>query len=89
MPEHRARAEARRLALVGGMLLDGYEAPPIHHAAVLIEGDRIVRVGPAAGMTIPPGYTVVDTSGRTKNGTRWQADMRSTRGYTAVHPPGL
>jgi peptidoglycan hydrolase-like protein with peptidoglycan-binding domain len=30
-----------------------------------------------------------DTSGRTKNGTRWQADMRSTRGYTPVHPPGL
>jgi peptidoglycan hydrolase-like protein with peptidoglycan-binding domain len=30
-----------------------------------------------------------DTSGRTKNGTRWQADMRSTSGYTAVHPPGL
>ena len=22
-----------RLALVGGMLLDGYDAPPIHHAA--------------------------------------------------------
>jgi len=30
-----------------------------------------------------------DTSGRTKNGTRWQSDMRSTSGYTAVHPPGL
>jgi peptidoglycan hydrolase-like protein with peptidoglycan-binding domain len=30
-----------------------------------------------------------DTSGRTKNGTRWQTDMRSTSGYTAVHPPGL
>src|SRR5688500_12279538 len=55
----------RKLALVGGMLLDGYEAPPIHHAAVLIDGDRIVRVGPAAGMTIPPDYTVIDTSGRT------------------------
>ena len=38
----------RKVALVGGMLLDGYEAPPLHHAAVLIEGDRIVRVGPAA-----------------------------------------
>ena len=47
------------------MLLDGYEAPPIHHAAVLIEGDRIVRVGPAASTPIPPDYTVVDTSGRT------------------------
>ncbi|HUE85764.1 MAG TPA: amidohydrolase family protein, partial [Vicinamibacterales bacterium] len=55
----------RKLALVGGMLLDGYEAPPLHHAAVLIEGDRIVRVGPAASTPIPPGYTVIDTSGRT------------------------
>lgn len=58
-------AGARKLALVGGMLLDGYEAPPIHHAAILIEGDRIVRVGPAASMTIPADYTVIDTSGRT------------------------
>lgn len=56
---------ARKIALVGGMLLDGYEAPPIHHAAVLIDGDRIVRVGPAAAMTIPPDYRVIDTSGRT------------------------
>ena len=30
-----------------------------------------------------------DTSGRTKNNTRWQAGMRSTSGYTAVHPPSL
>jgi peptidoglycan hydrolase-like protein with peptidoglycan-binding domain len=30
-----------------------------------------------------------DTSGRTKANTRWQADMRSSSGYTAVHPPGL
>jgi cell wall-associated NlpC family hydrolase len=30
-----------------------------------------------------------DTSGRKRNGTRWQADARSTRGYTVVHPPGL
>jgi imidazolonepropionase-like amidohydrolase len=55
----------QKLALVGGMLLDGYEAGPIHHAAVLIDGDRIVRVGPAAAMTIPPDYTVIDTSGQT------------------------
>lgn len=61
-----ARPESpRRLALVGGMLLDGYDAPPLHHAAVLIEGDRIVRVGPAASTPVPAGYTVIDTSGRT------------------------
>jgi peptidoglycan hydrolase-like protein with peptidoglycan-binding domain len=29
-----------------------------------------------------------DTSGRTRAGTRWQADMRSSSGYTVVHPAG-
>lgn len=53
-----------RLALVGGMLLDGYDVPPLHHAAVLIEGERIVAVGRAAELEIPPDARVVDTSGR-------------------------
>ncbi len=30
-----------------------------------------------------------DTSGRTKNNTRWQSDMRSSSGYVARHPTGL
>jgi hypothetical protein len=30
-----------------------------------------------------------DTSGRSKRGTRWQADMRSTAGYKVRHPAGL
>ena len=54
-----------KLALVGGMLLDGYEVPPIHHGAVLIEGDQIVRVGRASEISIPPDYELIDTSGRT------------------------
>ena len=57
-------ASQDRLALVGGMLLDGYDVPPLHHAAVLIEGDRIVAVGRAAELEIPPDTEVVDTSGR-------------------------
>ncbi|MGE0816190.1 MAG: amidohydrolase family protein [Vicinamibacterales bacterium] len=65
-PEARqAAGRPAKLALVGGMLLDGYEAGPIHRAAILIDGDRIVKVAPAAEITIPPDYTVVDTSGRT------------------------
>src|SRR5579863_3516423 len=55
----------KRVALVGGMLLDGYETPPLHHAAVLIEGNKIVQAGPAAEVKIPPDATVIDTSGRT------------------------
>jgi peptidoglycan hydrolase-like protein with peptidoglycan-binding domain len=30
-----------------------------------------------------------DTSGRSKAGTRWQTEMRSTRGYAVRHPAGL
>jgi hypothetical protein len=30
-----------------------------------------------------------DTSGRTKAGTRWQADMRPEKGYAVRHPVGL
>src|SRR5215469_375161 len=52
------------LALVGGMLLDGYEVPPLHHATILVEGKRIVKVGPSSEVTIPPDAEVIDTSGR-------------------------
>lgn len=55
----------KKLALVGGMLLDGYEVPPLHHAAILIEGNRIVAVGPKSEIAIPPDAEVIDTSGRT------------------------
>ena len=55
----------QQVALVGGMLLDGYEAPAIHNAAILIEGDRIVAVGPASEIEIPSTAHVVDTRGMT------------------------
>ena len=60
-----AQQPKKKLALVGGMLLDGYQVPPVHHAAILIEDDKIVQVGPVGTMTIPPDATVIDTSGRT------------------------
>ena len=64
-PDAQPADPPSKLALVGGKLMDGYDAPPLHHAAVLIEGDRIVQVGPAAQMDIPSDYLVIDTSGRT------------------------
>jgi peptidoglycan hydrolase-like protein with peptidoglycan-binding domain len=30
-----------------------------------------------------------DTSGRAEDGSRWHTSMRSSSGYTVVHPPGL
>jgi imidazolonepropionase-like amidohydrolase len=59
------RAQApKHLALVGGMLITGYEVPPIHHAAIVIEGNKIVAAGRASETRIPADATVVDTSGR-------------------------
>lgn len=55
----------KKLALIGGMLLDGYDVPPIHHAAILVEGNKIVWVGPTAEARIPADTAVIDTSGRT------------------------
>lgn len=55
----------KHLALVGGMLIDGYNVPPVHHAAVLIEDNKIVAVGRASEVKIPADATVIDTSGRT------------------------
>ena len=61
-----AQAQApKHIALVGGMLLDGSETPPLHHAAVLIEGNKIVQVGPASEIKIPGDAVVIDTSGQT------------------------
>lgn len=55
----------KKLALVGGMLLTGYEMPPIHHAAVIIEGRTIVAAEPSSDVKVPADATLVDTTGRT------------------------
>lgn len=60
-----AQENTSRYALVGGMLLDGYEAPPVHNAVVLVEGNRIIAAGPAHAVDIPAGTPVIDTRGKT------------------------
>jgi imidazolonepropionase-like amidohydrolase len=60
-----AQSSGEPLVLRGGMLVDGYEAPPIHHAAVVVRDNRIVAVGPADQVQIPAGARVIDTSGKT------------------------
>ncbi len=52
-----------RLALVGGLLIDGYGGPPIEDSVVLIEGDRIRSVGTVDTLAVPDGVEVVSTEG--------------------------
>ena len=51
-------------ALVGGTVVAIDGGAPIDNATVLIEGDRIVQVGPSASVPVPPGAKVVPMQGR-------------------------
>src|SRR5690606_3332444 len=53
------------VALVGGMLLDGYEAAPIHNSVVVIQGDRIIAAGDASDVEVPRDAQIIDTRGKT------------------------
>jgi imidazolonepropionase-like amidohydrolase len=51
--------------IVNGTVIDGTGAAPIADGAVVIEGDRIASVGPAAGYAIPPDAVLLDAAGGT------------------------
>jgi imidazolonepropionase-like amidohydrolase len=53
------------LAIVGGVLVDGTGAEPVRDAVVLIDGDRIVAVGPSGSVGVPSGIATVDAHGGT------------------------
>lgn len=48
------------VALVGGRVYRSPDAPPIDDATVVLEGDRIVRVGPRAHVRVPPTARIID-----------------------------
>ena len=65
LPAQETLRPDRPVAFVGAMLLDGYEAEPIHHSAVVIDDGRIVATGPRDRVGIPPDATVIDVGGKT------------------------
>ena len=53
------------LAIVGGMLIDGHEGPPVPHSLILIDGNQIVAVGTKDTLKVPAGTKVIDAGGMT------------------------
>lgn len=51
---------SRYLRIRAGRLIDGLGGPPIAAGGVLVEGTKIVAVGPAAELAAPPGEPVDD-----------------------------
>jgi imidazolonepropionase-like amidohydrolase len=62
-PEPAAQQKPRRLALVGGTLIDATGRPPIRNSVILIEGERIAAVGQVGTLAVPPDAEVISTEG--------------------------
>ena len=57
--------QTRSLVLDNVRIIDGGGGAPIEHGRIVIERDRIARLGPAATIPVPAGAETVDLSGRT------------------------
>ncbi len=74
---HVRPVEPQVLVLTGGTLVDGTGAPPLHGAAVVVRGDRIVAAGEAGAVEVPPGAGVIDVRGGTILPGVWNAHVHS------------
>lgn len=60
-----ASPEARSIVLDNVRVIDGTGARPIERARVIIEGDRIARIGPADSVALPADAERLDLEGHT------------------------
>ena len=60
-----APPQARAVVLDNVRIIDGVGGPPIEKGRIVIDGERIARVGPVAGVTIPANAETIDLAGRT------------------------
>jgi Tol biopolymer transport system component len=53
------------VALVGGRIITMRGDEVLHRGDILVRDDRIVAIGPAGSLSIPPGATLIDVTGST------------------------
>ena len=58
-------AGAQSIAFTNVRIVDGNGGAPIEHGTIVIEGRKIVAVGPSSNMSIPTGARTIDEGGRT------------------------
>jgi imidazolonepropionase-like amidohydrolase len=58
-------ASSQSIAFTNVRIVDGNGGTPIEHGTIVVEGKKIVAVGPSSGVTIPDGVRRVDEGGKT------------------------
>ncbi|RPI92426.1 MAG: hypothetical protein EHM40_13035 [Chloroflexi bacterium] len=58
-------ASQNTLALINAKLIDGTGSEPVSEAVLVIEGERILAVGPEGEVQVPGGANVIDLGGAT------------------------
>ena len=53
----------QKKALVGGTLIDGYGGDPIKNSVIIIEGEKIVKIGQVGLIDIPKDVQIISTEG--------------------------
>lgn len=96
-PAAPAPTAARTLLVKAARLIDGRGGAPLVNAGVLIRGERIEQVGPAAGMTadevidlgsatVLPGLIDLHTHLTDEVGTNWETNLLTTTpGRAAIY----
>jgi imidazolonepropionase-like amidohydrolase len=61
------------IALSGGRVIDGWGGAPIENAVVVVRGNKIEAVGPAASVAVPAGARTIDVNGMTVLPGLWES----------------
>lgn len=81
---------AQQKALVGGTLVDGLGAFPIHDSVILIDGNTITATGTQSELAVPAGYEVISTEGMTVMPGLWEMHahlmLNGHSDYSHWHP---
>jgi len=63
----------QKKALVGGRLIDGFGHRPIANSVILIDGERIEKVGTIETLPVPADYQIISTEGMDVLPGLWEA----------------
>ncbi len=67
----------KKIALVGGRLIDGWGGAPVNRSVILIDGERITAVGTEDTLPVPAGYEIISTTGMSVLPGLWDSHVHT------------